>query len=315
MNTLITGGCGNLGCRLVIPLVQRGDRVALFDLQRRPHSPSPELEQAHFIPGDLSAAPDVFEAVKSFQPESIFHLGALLSASAEEQPDTAWRVNMDGTRHVLEAARRLGVRRVLFSSTVATYGSGLPAPLPEDAPQWPTSLYGATKVAGERLGVYYHHRFGLDFRGVRLPAVVAPRGAAGGASAFCSAAFEQCARHGCYEFYLKPTTRAPMLYITDAVRGLLGLHDAPAEKLTRRVYNLGGIGPSAEELAAAIRLRMPHAKLTYNPDPVRTAIVESWPHRIVDSSARADWGWKATYDLDRMADEILEALQREFQDK
>ncbi|MBI2193208.1 MAG: NAD-dependent epimerase/dehydratase family protein [Planctomycetes bacterium] len=314
MNVLITGGCGNLGSRLVVPLVRRGDRVALFDVQRRPHARSPEFDQARFIGGDLANAGDVLEAVRSHAPDTVFHLGAILSAAAEEHPGLAWRVNMDGTRHVLEAAWQLGVRRVVFSSTVATYGPGLPVPLPADAPQWPASLYGATKVAGERLGVYYHHRFGLDFRGVRLPAIVAPRGAAGGASAFCSAAFEEAARLGAYSFYLRPTSRAPMLYIADAVQGLLDLHDAPEKHLTRRVYNIAGIGPSAEELAQAILQRLPNVRITYEPDPVRTAIVESWPWEIDDSCARRDWGWKAHYGLDRMADEILEVLARESQE-
>ncbi|HLJ88623.1 MAG TPA: NAD-dependent epimerase/dehydratase family protein [Candidatus Angelobacter sp.] len=308
MRILITGGTGNLGSRLLVPLVQRGDQVVLFDLNPRPHVETAEFRRVVFVKGDLGNREDVLRSVRDHGIESIFHLGAVLSSVAEQQPALAWRANMDGICNVYEAARLSGVKRLIFSSTVATYGAGLPDPLPIDAPQWPVSLYGVTKVAGERLGVYYHHRFGIDFRAVRLPAVVAPHGAAGGVSAYCSMAFEESVLKGRYEFFINPTTRAPMLYIADAVRALLELHDLPEEKLRRRVYNLAGINPSAEEMAAAIQQRLPHVQITYRPDPSRVAILESWPHRIDDSEARRDWDWKATYDLARMTDEIIEAL-------
>jgi len=312
MNILITGGAGNLGSRLVVPLIQRGDRVTLFDLWKAPLVGSPEFEQSNFVEGDLADAKSVLVAVRENNIESIFHLGAILSANAEERPDDAWLANMEGTRNVLEAARKCEVKRVIFSSTIATYGPGQPQPLPIDAPQWPVSLYGVTKVGGERLGVYYHHRFGLDFRGIRVPAVIAPRGAAGGASAFCSAVFEESVRNGAYEFYLDPSASCPVLYIVDAIRALVNLHDAAEDGLRHRMYNVAGFCPSAEELATAVLKRMPEVKITYNSDPVRNAIVHSWPNEIDDSDARQDWGWEATYDMERMADEIIEVLKREL---
>jgi len=312
VNVLITGGAGNLGSRLVVPLVRRGDRVILLDMRPKPHVESDEFRDVKLIQGDLADRDVLAATVRTHSIEGIFHLGAVLSSAAEDRPYDAWRVNMDGMLNVLDAARFYCVKRVVFSSTVATYGSGLADPLLVDAPQWPVSLYGVTKVAGERLGVYYHHRFGLDFRAVRLPAVVAPRGAGGGVSAFCSAAFEECVLKREYEFYVKPTTRAPMLYIADAVRGLLDLYDAPEQNLTRRVYNIAGINPSAEELAGTIQRNLPEVRITYSPDPVRTSIVESWPCRIDDSDARRDWNWKANWDLERMAGEIIEVLQSEL---
>jgi nucleoside-diphosphate-sugar epimerase len=222
---------------------------------------------------------------------------------------------MDGMVNVLDAARFGGAQRVVFSSTIATYGANLPEQLTEDAPQWPVSLYGVTKVAGERLGVYYHHQFSLDFRAIRLPAVIAARGSSGGASAYVSAAFEESVFKGAYEFYVNPTTRAPMLYIADAVRGFLNLHDAPAKNLSRRVYNIAGIAPSAEELEQAIRKLVPKVQFTYRPDPLKCAIVESWPHQIDDSSARKDWGWDSTWNLERTTDEVIEVLRHELASK
>jgi nucleoside-diphosphate-sugar epimerase len=315
MNVLITGGTGNLGSRLAIPLVQRGDRVVVFDIRSEPHFDSAEFREAVVVVGDLADRHRVLGTVREHKIETIFHLGAILSSSAEENPYDAWRANMDGMVNVVDAARFGGAKRVIFSSTIATYGAHPPEHLTDDAPQWPVSLYGVTKVAGERLGFYYHHQFGLDFRAIRLPAVIAARGSGGGASAYVSAAFEESVFKGEYEFYVNPTTRAPMLYIADAVRGFLDLHDAPANNLNRRVYNIAGISPSAEELAQAIRTHLPKVQITYRPDPLKCAIVESWPHRINDSAARKDWGWDSTWNLERTTDEVIEVLRHELASK
>jgi dTDP-4-dehydrorhamnose reductase len=148
MNILITGGARNLGSRLVVPLVQRGDRVVVFDTQSHPHFESREFGEAELIRGDLADRAAVLDAVQSHQIESIFHLGALLSASAEEHPYDAWLANINGMVNVLDAARIGGARRLIFSSTVATYGSHMATSLTDDAPQWPTSLYGG-KNPGE----------------------------------------------------------------------------------------------------------------------------------------------------------------------
>lgn len=312
MNVLITGGTGNLGSRLAIPLVQRGDRVVAFDIRPSPHFDSAEFREVERVVGDLADRNRVLDTVREHKIETIFHLGAVLSSSAEENPYDAWRANMDGMVSVVDAARSGGAERVIFSSTIATYGNHDLAVLTEDAPQWPVSLYGVTKVAGERLGVYYYHQFGLDFRAIRLPAVIAARGSGGGASAYCSAAFEQSVFKGEYEFYVNPTTRAPMLYIADAVRGFIDLHDTPAKELRRRVYNIAGISPSAEELAREIQKHVPGARMTYRPDPLKCAIVESWPDRIDDSDARTDWGWDCKWNLQRTTDEVIEVLRHEL---
>jgi nucleoside-diphosphate-sugar epimerase len=309
MNVLITGGTGNIGSRLVVPLVQRGDQVTIFDIRSAPHVDSPEFHKAEAITGDLADRETVLDLVRSRKIDSIFHLGAVLSASAEENPHEAWKANMDGMINVLDAARFGGAKKVIFTSTIATFGQHATSPLTDDSPQWPNNLYGATKVAGERLGVYYLERFGVDFRGIRLPAVIAPRGAAGGASAYCSASFEESILRGQYDFPVRHTTRAPMAYIAEVVDALILLHDAAAKKLTRRMYNIIGIAPSAEDIAQAILRKLPAVKIAYTPDPVRTSIVESWPQQVDDSRARKDWNWKSNWDLDRITGEIIKVLK------
>ncbi len=310
MRILITGGTGNLASRLLVPLVRRGDELTLLDVHESPDTSIPELSQCRTVIGDLSVKDDFFKLVGESSFDSIFHMAALLSGDAEKDSDRAWKVNMEGTRNVLEAARIFNVGKILFTSTVASFGAGVPEPVDVDAPQWPISLYGVTKVAGERLGVYYHNRFGLDFRCVRLAAVVAPRGAPGGASGFCSLLYRQAVENGKYAFYLNPDTRAPLIYVEDAVRALLDLHDAPASALTRRVYQLNGIGPSAEEMAASLKTQLPHVEITYEPDPVRNAIVESWPIEFDASDAVRDWGWRSRFDLDQMTEAMIAEITR-----
>ncbi|HSS98557.1 MAG TPA: NAD-dependent epimerase/dehydratase family protein [Terriglobales bacterium] len=315
MNVLITGGTGNIGSRLVVPLVRRGDRVVVFDIRSTPNFHSPEFSKAEVITGDLGDRDTLLELVKSLKIDSVFHFGAVLSGSAEENPYDAWRANMDGTLNILDAARLGGAQRVMFSSTVATYGEHAPRNLNDDSPQWPISLYGVTKVAGERMGVYYHHKFGLDFRAIRLPIILTSHAAAGAASAYAAAVFEHSVLAGEFDFWVNPTTRAPMLYIDDAVQSFIDLHDAPSANLKRRVYNIHGMSPSAEELERAVQARVPHARIGYKPDHAKCSIIESWPHQIDDSEAKRDWNWQPSWDLNKTADEIIGLLKDELQSK
>jgi len=309
MNILITGGCGHIGSHLVVPLITRGDRVTLFDLHRKPIRESNALGHCELVEGNLSVEEDVVRAMAKRQYDIVFHLGAILSAKAEENPEMAIAVNFNGTFHVLEAARKHGVKKVVFASTAATYGIGLPDSVPLDTPQWPITIYGVTKVAGERLGVYYQHRHGLDFRAVRFPALVGPFRPMGGASAYTSRLFDEAVFHGRYEFYVNPSTRISILYMADAVQALLGLADAPKEKLRQLAYTLHGLNPSAKEMAAAVKKHLPDVIFTYKPDPVLTPMVESWPKHLDDSAARRDWGWRPSYDLAMITQEMIQILQ------
>ncbi len=309
MKILITGGNGSMGSRLAAPLVRRGDEVTLLDRAAEPRARTPEFERCRVAVADIADIEQLSRIVSGGEFDSIFHLAALMSSDAEANPDAAWQVNMVGTHNVLEAARKHGAGRVVFTSTVASYGRMTEDPVPVDAPQWPESLYGATKVVGERLGVYYHHRFGVDFRGLRLVATVAPFGSTGGASGYCSRVYLDAVRKGAYDFYLDPETRAPIIYIEDAVSALIALHDAPASDLTRRVYTLSGIAPSAEEMAFSILRVLPNVTFNYRPDPVLNAIVDSWPDRYDDSASRTDWGWNPRFDLDAITKAVIDGIR------
>ena len=301
MRALIMGGAGSIGSRLAAALVTRGDEVLSLDVSTEPIVPSDAFAQVDARIGSVQDAAAVDEVVAEFRPDVIFHLAAILSGLAETDSELAWRVNVDGTRHVLEAARKFDTPKVVFTSTVATYGAGLPEPITEDVPQWPSGLYGVTKVLGERLGVYYHQRFGLDFRAVRLAAMVAPTAPAGGAaSAFVCELFVKAVQEGAYDLYVYPNTRVPIVWVDDVVGALQLLSDADEANLSRRVYHIIGAGPRVQEMVDAVQARLPNARLRFDIDPVRADIVDSWPSRMDDSAARADWGWEPRFDLERM---------------
>ena len=194
---LITGGAGNLACQLSFDLIRQGDRVVLFDIAEQPAARV--AEGCQYVRGDLTQREDLRSVLKQHKPDSVLHLASLLSGSSEQDRQWAWRVNLDGTFGLFETALQTDVEQVFFTSSLATYGGRLPDPLPEDFPQWPRGLYGATKVACERLGVYYHEQHGIDFRCLRLPIVTSQFAPPGAASSYASQAFVQAvrvARHG-----------------------------------------------------------------------------------------------------------------------
>jgi len=302
MRILLIGAAGQVGSDLIPLLIERGDEVVAFDLSRRGDSCPPAVE---WIRGDVTVAEEVNDAVQRTMPDRIFHFAAILSATGERVPHRAWRVNMDGTRHVLEAARLFGKPQVFFTSTIAAFGPGLESPVGEDVHLRPTTVYGITKVAGELLGRYYLETFGVDFRGVRFPGLISAGIPGGGTSDYALFMYVDGLRSGAYESFVTPESKIPFMYMPDALRAVLELSDAPREKLGRCIYNIAAISPSAAEIADAVRARIPGVHLTFKSDPERQAILDSWPQALDDTNARTDWGWHHEFDLASMSDDLI----------
>jgi len=305
---LITGGAGNLACQLTWELARDGGRVVLMD--RAPRPVAAVAVGCDYVVGDVRRPPEIAAVLKRHRPAVIFHFASLLSGRSEEDREAAWAVNMDGAFALFEAAITNGVQTVVFPSSLAAYGGPLPSPLPEDHPQWPSGLYGVTKAAVERLGVYYHRQHGLDFRCLRLPVTVSEFAPSGAASAYASRLFVDAVRDGRFTFRVRPQTCPAIIFVKDVVRALTMILHAPSEDLSRRVYNIFAMAPSAQKLADAVVERVPHVRVNFDPDPDVVSLIESWPIDIDDCSARTDWKWQPRYDLPRMADEFVEELRR-----
>ena len=304
----ITGGAGNLACQLTYTLAQRGARVILFDVADGPVIPP--ADGSTYVRGDLTNRADLDVTLASHAPDTIIHFASLLSAKAEQDRDTAWHVNVDGTLSLFEAALDHAVRRVFFPSSLAAYGGPLPERISEDFPQWPDGFYGVTKAAVERLGVYFHRRHGIDFRCIRLPIVVSALAHTGAASSYASRAFIETVRNGRFTFQVRPESRPAMIYIKDVLHAVTGLLEASDERLTRRVYNVQAISPTAQELAATICQVVPAAQLHFDPDPQVADLIDSWPKEFDDTTARTDWDWQPQYDLEAMARDFVDSLQQ-----
>ncbi len=296
MRALITGGSGFLGAHLARALHARGDAVTCLDAA--PRSPLlDDLPAIGTIRADVGSWAEVLHAVRETRPETVFHAAGILSASAEARPQAAYHANATGTYNILEAAALLGIARVVFTSTIATYGPGVGKTVNEETAQRPTTMYGVTKAFGENLGDYYWRRFGVDFRGVRLPSVIGAGRGPGGASAYSSLVVSEAAAGRAYTVPVEEGTRIPLLYVDDAVAALIGISEADNSRLRRRNYGVAGISPSAGELVEAIRREVPDADLQFQPDRELLAIVETWPEVLDASEARDDWGWTSRYDL------------------
>lgn len=309
MKVLITGAGGQIGHDLIGALVAAGHEVVATDLAPRPasHAQAGGTWRLLDVTNEAATASLFIEE----KPELVFHLAAILSARGEKDPTLAYAVNQTGTWNVLEACRKAGVARLMFTSSIAVFGPvpayphGLPDPTPDDTPLLPTTMYGATKVAGELLCHYYSRKHGVDCRGVRFPGLISAAMPGGGSSDYALFMYVDAVRRGAYESFARPDTRIPLMYMPDGVRALLTLAMADRSRLTRCIYNIAAFSPRADEIAASVAAALPGTKFTYAPDPVRQGILDSWPRALDDRNARHDWDWAPQYDLAAMTQDLL----------
>lgn len=307
---LVTGAAGQVGTELVPALREGcGDAAVLATDVRR--SDGAAEQRGPFEVLDCMDAKAVADAVRRHRADTIYHLAALLSASAEKKPQLAYEVNMGTLMNVLEVAREMECA-VFTPSSIGAFGPGTPSdPAPQDTVQRPSTMYGVTKVAGELLCDYYHTRYGVDTRGLRFPGLisyVAPPG--GGTTDYAVDIFYHALEHGRYTCFLSADTQLDMMYMPDAVRAAIEVMEADATRLRHRnAFNVTAMQLTPATLSAAIRGEIPAFEITYDVDRVRQRIADSWPNRIDDSAAREEWGWRAEYDLTGMTRDMLKHLK------
>jgi len=312
---LVTGALGQIGSELVPVLRERYgvDQVVASDIRMMPREQLLRSDGPfEFL--DSTNQRQLQELVQRNQIGTIYHLVALLSAVGEGKPQVAWDINMGSLYHVLEVARQNGCA-VFVPSSIGAFGPGTPQDqTPQDTIQRPVTMYGVTKVAGELLCDYYHHRFGLDTRGARFPGIIshgAPPG--GGTTDYAVEIFLEAIRHEHYTCFLKADSRLDMMYMPDAIKAAIDVMEAdPSRLVHRNAFNVTAMNFTPEELAAEIRKHIPDFEMDYKVDPVRQAIADSWPHSLDDSAARQEWDWEPRYDLAAMVLDMLENLERKL---
>ena len=310
---LVTGATGQIGSELVPALRSRhGNENVVVGVHRRPATG--ELLDGPNENVDVTDRSSIDRVVENYDIDTIYHMAAILSAAGENNPWLAWDVNMNGTYHVLEAAREKDMFRVFVPSSIAAFGPETPREnTPQETVLKPRTMYGLTKVAGELLCNYYFERFGLDVRGVRYPGIISyktPPG--GGTTDYAVEIFYEALKHKRYTCFLREDSTLPMMYMPDCIKATLDLMDADLSGLVHHAdFNLSAISFSPLELAEEIKKHIPEFTIAYEPDS-RQAIADSWPKTIDDSTAREEWGWKPGYNLASMTEDMLKNLRIRF---
>jgi nucleoside-diphosphate-sugar epimerase len=313
-NILVIGAAGQIGSELVVELRKLyGSRhVFATDIKQPPQD---VIEGGPFHMLDVMDDKQLIHFIIRHKITQIYHLAAVLSGNAEKLPIQAWKINMDSLMNILEVAKMVEeVKKVFWPSSIAVFGPTTPR---TDTPQLtvmePVTVYGISKLAGERWCDYYFNRYGVDVRSIRYPGLISYKTEAGGGTTdYAVEIYYEAIRNGSYECFLTEHTALPLLFMPDAVQGTIQLMEAERSGLSvHSAYNLGGMSITPGQIYQEIRKEVPGFKIRYKPD-FRQAIADTWPQSVDDSQARKDWGFKQNYDLERMTGIMLKEIRNKL---
>ncbi|MCX6742174.1 MAG: NAD-dependent epimerase/dehydratase family protein [Candidatus Pacearchaeota archaeon] len=309
---LVIGAMGQIGSELVLELRKIYGNENVVASGRS--SKSPDESSKEKGPFEVIEALDkeqIRKVVEKYKINELYHLAAILSATGEKDPKTAWTINMDSLINVLDLAKEYNLR-VFWPSSIAVFGPTTPKKAPQQTVLEPTTMYGITKVAGELLCSYYKDKFGVDVRGLRFPGIISYKTLPGGGTTdYAVEIFYECIKKKEYNCFVSCETTLPMMYMPDCIKSIIQLMQAPKENLKHVCYNVAGISFSAKELADEIKKSISCFKCSHEPD-FRQKIADSWPNELDDSEARKDWNWKPDYDLKRMTADMLEKISEKL---
>lgn len=304
---LVVGASGQIGTELVVALRNQfgNDNVIASDIKSEV---KPALKSGPYETLDIMNKDQLSEVVNKHGISEVYQLAALLSATAEQHPDFAWKLNMEGLFNVLNLAKEGVIKKIFWPSSIAVFGPNTPK---KDTPQYtimePSTVYGISKLAGERWCEYYAKQFDVDVRSIRYPGLISYTSLPGGGTTDYAVDIFYSAKKGeDFSCFLKEDTALPMMYMDDAIRATISLMEAPKENIRiRSSYNLAGISFTPAQLAKTIQTFKPAFKIKYAPD-FRQKIADSWPGSIDDRQAKEHWGWNPQFDLQKTCKVMLE---------
>ena len=307
---LILGACGQIGTELTLALRQKygNESVVASDIRR---SDLAELQDGPFEILDASDADALRAVCEQYKIHTVYHLVAMLSATGEKFPMKAWDLNMQSLLHVLELAREGVIQKIFWPSSIAVFGPTTPKEhTPQQTIMEPSTVYGISKLAGERWCEYYFNKYGVDVRSIRYPGLISWKSQPGGGTTdYAVEIYYKALEEGRYTSFLSEHRALPMMYMDDAIRATIELTEAPAEQVkVRNSYNLAGISFDPVTIAASIAGHIEEFEMDCVPD-FRENIAASWPASIDDSAAQADWNWTPEYDLEAMTAAMLGNLK------
>ena len=305
---LITGAFGQIGSELLLKLKDEfGEDVVIpTDIKE----PPVDKRDSHFTNLDILDYDKLDTIVTRYEVDTIFHMAAILSALGERNPQLAYRVNLQGVVNILEIARQNRVKKIVMPSSIAVFGPDAPKDnTPNHTPLNPTTMYGVTKVAGEKLLQYYHLKYGIDTRSLRFPGIISSETEPGGGTTdFAVDLYVHAVSGQPYSCYISENTQLPFMYMPDAIKAIIDLFNADSEKLRTRIYNVNVMSLTPVEIISSIKRHIPEFSCSFKPD-YRQKIAESWPHSIDDSLAREEWGWSPAFDIDGMTQDMITRLR------
>ncbi len=309
---MVIGAVGQIGSELTMALREKFGNDNVVAIGRKT-KPSEELRSSGpFEFSNVLKYDEMKAMVQKYRIDTIYLMAAILSATGEQNPMLAYRVNNGGLVNVLEIGRELKLEKVLIPSSIAVFGPETPRDnTPNETILKPKTMYGISKVHGELLCDYYFYKYGLDIRGLRYPGIISyktPPG--GGTTDYTVEMYRAAAQNKPYTCFVKQDTVLPMMYMPDALKSIMDLAEADLGSLKHHSdFNVTAMSFSAGELAESIRQYKPDFKVSYEPD-FRQDIADSWPSSLDDSAARDEWGWDPEYDLDAMTENMLENLPK-----
>ncbi|PQB05591.1 NAD-dependent epimerase/dehydratase family protein [Aureitalea marina] len=306
---LVIGARGQIGTELTSALrdIHGNDSVIASDIVTIDDA---FTNSGPFVQLDAMDKMAIQDVIKDNEVEEVYLMAAMLSATAEKYPSKAWDLNMTSLFNLLEIAKEGLITRLFWPSSIAVFGPTTPRQnTPQHTITEPSTVYGISKLAGERWCEYYSKQFGVDVRSIRYPGLISYKTAPGGGTTdYAIDVFHQALNNGNYDCFLGPQSTLPMMYMDDAIRATISIMDVPSEQISiRNSYNLAGVSFSPAEIASEIEKRIPGFQMDYNPD-FRQAIADSWPASIDDSQARKDWNWSHRFELKELVEEMIKNL-------
>ncbi len=310
---LVIGASGQIGTELVMTLraTHGNHNVVASDIKTASNEVK---ESGPFVQLDIMDRDRLHQLVVKYDIGEVYLLAALLSATAEQKVMPAWNLNMYGLFYILELAREGHINKIYWPSSIAIFGSSTPKMnTPQSTVTEPSTVYGISKLAGERWCAYYHKRYGVDVRSLRYPGLIGHKSDPGGGTTdYAVDIFHKATSGEVFECFLAPNTRLPMMYMPDAIKATIGIMNANSDSIRiRSSYNISAFDFTPSELAIEIKKHLPDFQITYKPD-FRQTLAEGWPSSIDDSAAREDWGWKNEYSFEMMTEDMLNHLNEKI---
>ena len=305
---LVVGSSGQIGTDLCLSLerIYGAENIICSDL----NPPKEKNYHKNFIKLDVLDNEMLTRKVKEENISEIYLLAASLSALAEKNVLNSWELNMNSLINVLELARKKIIKKIFWPSSIAVFGPDSPKlNTPQNTILNPSSIYGITKLAGEKLCKYYYDKFDVDIRSLRLPGLIGWRSLAGGGTTdYAVEIFNYALKNNDYTCFLSKETILPMMYMDDAIEAILKIMTTKKENIKIRTsYNISAVSFTPKELEKQIKIYFPNFNVKFKPD-YRQKIADSWPDSIDDREAKVDWGWKAKFNLEKLTSEMFKNL-------